>query len=293
IYLKKSSFKQNLEFDEDFSTSENRSELIEKKHFQQRHLDQVYNYFQDKSSSKKKILQILAKICLEKENLHQALFYLQKLLNEKLRNRLPNDLSLANLYYLIGKIYFKEASYNKSLIYFNLSLDCLFIHKSFKNSSIQKIFQFIGQIFLKKDFFYQFLINPKQTNSFDFHRTISYFSKLLNKQIQQKFSKEFSYEEIYQILANVYLQEQQFNKALFYYHQLINYKYRKNSNDYFQLGQINEIMAEIYFKQKNLNRAQQFYLNALNFYRRTYPENLHLTKSLQDQIRRLIIPSIY
>ncbi|UJR24679.1 hypothetical protein I4U23_006052 [Adineta vaga] len=319
VYLKKSRITDTLLYYDKLNnkSSNNKYDDINNIHFEKRHLDQVLNYFEKylkeqmqtrsaTDSSLTETYQILGSIYLEKRNTDKALEYLLKLLDTKLNRKMPEDPSLSELYEIIGSIYLQKQDYNKALIYFNQLVDCQLLLKSFGHPFITNVYKTIGKIYLRKNPFdltsnylnrnltHNSKVNLKIIHAEKRHleRTILYFYTLLKTHIEKKdlSFKDFTLEQIYMIIGNLFLEKQDTNQALVYYHQLLHYQYRKNPYDYLLLGQTYEVIGKIYHKQRNLPKALQNYRQSLALYQQMNPKNLRLINNMKFHIREIITP---
>ncbi|CAF0835705.1 unnamed protein product [Adineta ricciae] len=319
VYLKKNRITDTLLYYEKLSNKSTNSKYddINNIHFEKRHLDQVLNYYEKylkeqiqtrsaTDSSLADVYQILGSICLEKRNHDKALDYLLKLLDIKLNKKAPQNPVLSELYEIIGSIYLQKQDYNKALVYFNQFLDCQLLLKPFSHPLIINVYKTIGKIYLRKnpfDLTSNYLnrnasisskLNLKTIHAEKRHleRTIIYFYTLLKAQIENKNHpiKDFTSEQIYTIIANIFLEKQDTNQALVYYHQLLHYQYRKNPYEYTILGQTYEIIGKIFHKQRNLTKALQNYRQSLSLYQQANPKNQRLINNMKFHIREIITP---
>ena len=169
---------------------------------------------------------------------------------------------------------------------------------------LSSTYQSIGSIYLRKDCFDQpsnyinQLVNKKTKYSnikafqsdFSFeerhlNENLSYFQNLLKK---KSLRKDFRKEELYWIVANLYLEKEELDQSSAIFEKLLSYLHRKSSSSSMtSLAKTNEILANIYQKQFNLFAALQRYEEALFFYKQISPTNQYLLDHLKYQISKI------
>ncbi|CAF1053647.1 unnamed protein product [Adineta steineri] len=300
IYLKRHHFNETLLYYQNQSgENENKHKHIDDIYFEKRYLDQSLNYFQDKllkyrknSSQINNIYYILGNISYDKQNYDQSLKYFFKLFNKNLKKQNFNDLALKYIYEAIAMNYFHKQNYNQSLTYFYRLIECLLMNNTKNYSFIDKIYNLIGKIYLDKDYTIKYLSNKKQNQTVDhlpinnsqfekyyLEQTLMHFQNLLKNNKK----KNDSLDDIYRIIANIYLKKRDFNQSLNYFHQSINYQPEQSLS----LAQTYILIGEIYRKQHLSNYALQSYQDSLNILQSIKPRDQSLIDNIQKKIRKI------
>jgi len=224
---------------------------------------------------------ILANICLEKKNFHQALKYFLQLLDNYSYRNISHEPSLQYIYKSIANIYFQEHNYNQSLIYFYKLLDYQLQKKSIDHPSIGETYTMIGNIYLKKR---HHTNTDLQFGKYHLDQTLLYFQNLLQKNITN-----YSLDDIYRILGIISLEKQDFNQALIFSHRLLHNQLQKNHSENPSLAQTYLTIGNIYTALGDSYRALQNYEQSLAIYQRTDPQNDSI-KKVQHKINKILLP---
>ncbi len=267
IYLKKSQFDQTILYYQKIETNKPKDifRLTENIHFENRHLDQSLDYFQNLLNKQLEIhsktdpllsntYYILANISFEKQNFDKSLDYFIQLLNSELQRKPIDDPSLENTYKAIATIYFQLNNYDQSLIYLYKLLDSQLKTQTIEHPSIIVTYNIIGNIYLKKDYFqtyskkFQTLENNSEFNKRHLDQALVYFQNLLNKQnINQ------TIYDIYTILAYISFEKQDYFQALNYFEKLLDKQIENYKSDYPPIAHTYLILGDIYEKISILN----------------------------------------
>lgn len=246
-------------------SSEDIPDIIGDMHFQCRHLNRIFSYFEAFLTNKEakissrshlsisKIYKILGNIAIEKRDWNKALFYYRKLLDEKIIEGEPK----IHLYKIIATINYEKKNLDEALIYYQKALNDEILEIVIDDPSLSAIHKIMADIHYQKR---------------DLQKALIFYNQLLDCERRIRPTKSSSIHDIYLIIGKIYV-EKSFDQSFLNFNHLSDDQVQKKSSILMLIADAHVSIGDIHFEKRHLDQAFDYFHAMYNNQLQTLPPN--------------------